>query len=79
MLWLCSRDTIDTTSNAPVAMAVQLGDNPTYGWPRGPDDDKRRTGVETQKEESITNEWVWTMYARVPMKPIVPTMCVYIS
>ena len=37
-------------------MAVQLGDNPTYGRPRGPGDDKRRTDAETQKEESITNE-----------------------
>ena len=37
-------------------MAVQLGDNPTYGQPKGPGDDKRRTGVESQKEESITNE-----------------------
>ena len=61
MLCLCSRDTIDAASNAPVAVAVQLGDNPTYGWPRGPGDDKR-TGVETQKEESVTNQWVWTMY-----------------
>ena len=55
MLCLCSRDTIDAASNEPVAMAVQLGDNPTYGWPRGPGDDKR-IGAETQKEESITNE-----------------------
>ena len=37
-------------------MAVQLGDNPTYDWPRGSSDDKRRTDAETQKEESITNE-----------------------
>ena len=56
MLCLCSRDTTNAASNEPVAMAVQLGDNPTYGWPRGPGDDKRRIGVETQKDESITNE-----------------------
>ena len=24
-------------------MVIQLGDNPTYDWPRGPGDDKRRT------------------------------------
>ena len=67
LLCSCSRDTIDVTSNEPVAMAVQLGDNPTYGWPRGPGDAETRTGVETQKEESIINEWVWTMY--------IPYMC----
>ena len=61
LLCLCSKYTIDSASNAPVAMAVQLGDNPTYGWPRGLGDDKR-TGVETQKKESTINEWVWTMY-----------------
>ena len=62
MLWLCSRDTIDTASKEPGVVVVQLGDNPTYDWPRGAGDDKRRTDAETQKEESIRNEWVWTMY-----------------
>ena len=56
LLCSCSRDTIDTASNEPVAMAVQLGDNPTYDWPRGSGDDKRRADAETQKEESIINE-----------------------
>ena len=56
MLCLCSRDTIDTASNEPVAMTVQLGDNSTYDWPRGRGDDKRRANAETQKEETIRNE-----------------------
>ena len=37
-------------------MVVQLGDNPTYDWPRGPGDDKRRTNPKTHKEETIRNE-----------------------
>ena len=37
-------------------MVVQLGNNPTYDWPRGSGDNKRRTNAETQKEESIRNK-----------------------
>ena len=54
---LCSRDSIDAAPRNPsVIEAVQLGDNPTYDCPKGPGDDKRRTNVETQIQESLRNE-----------------------